>query len=540
MNHRDTETQRSRDGETGRQGDKRNPSVPLSLSSGWVMVLCFVLIIGVTPVMQLVKELCSGEPLQEFDLFKRAPTVANLRAYENEMEDNSIVAGAVRPWYQWLSTRLAGQGNGEVVIGRDGWLFYRPSLDYIIKPGSSFHRELGPLPAINAFHEALKAQGVDLILLPVPGKSTIYPEYLSGRYNMESGPPVNLYAPEVFGLLRAMGIQVLDPTDVLWKAKVERAASLSGLSDSNGETLYIPQDTHWSPRGMKLVAKSLAGVIEAGGWLTNVPRKSYGIQPVEVKRFGDLYDMLNLPEGRGGFKPLSITVEKVVDIETGEPWASDTSSPIVLLGDSYANVFSRGEMGWGEHGGLAEHLALQLGVPIDLIAINDGGPTTSRESFVRRPNALVGKKLVIWQFATRDLTNSGSEWKIVNIPKPQRDIEMVGARHAVPLLVVAAEVTKVSLVPDPGQVAYSDCVTYIKYRVIAVEQGEYQDEDLIAVFWGMKDSKLMPAARFQIGEKHRLSLDLFENHEELSHIMQADDTGDYEHTPFWVLEMSPQ
>lgn len=505
--------------------------------ASWVIASCFILVIGVAPVMQLAKELRSGESLQEFDVFKRMPTVANLRAYENEMEDNSVVATVVRPWYQWLSTHLAGQGNGEVVIGRDEWLFYRPSLDYIIKPGSSFHRKLGPLPAMIAFHEALKAQGVDLILLPVPGKSTVYPEYLSGRYNMESGPPVNLYAPEFFGLLRARGIQVLDPTDVLWEAKVEQAASLFGSADNDGETLYIPQDTHWSPRGMKLVAKSLARAIQAGGWLTDAPRKSYGVQPVEVRRFGDLYDMLNLPEGHGGFGPLSITAEKVVDMETGEPCTPDASSPIVLLGDSFSNVFSRAELGWGEHSGLAEHLALQLGVPIDVIAINDGGPTTSRESLARRPNALVGKKLVIWQFATRDLVNPESEWKIVNIPKPQREI--VGARRAAPLLVVTAEVSKVSLVPDPSQVAYSDCLTYIKYRVITVEQGEYHDQDLIAVFWGMKYSKLMPAARFQIGEKHHLSLDLFENHEELSHIMQADDTGDYEHTPFWVLEMSP-
>jgi len=72
-----------------------------------------------------------------------------------------------------------------------------------------------------------------------------------------------------------------------------------------------------------------------------------------------------------------------------------------------------------------------------------------------------------------------------------------------------------------------------------MEQGEYEDDELLAVFWGMKDSKLMPAAQFKIGEKHRLSLDLFADHEELSHIMQADDTDDYEHTPFWVLDMSP-
>jgi len=40
-------------------------------------------------------------------------------------------------------------------------------------------------------------------------------------------------------------------------------------------------------------------------------------------------------------------------------------------------------------------------------------------------------------------------------------------------------------VPDPSQVAYSECVTYIKYRVLSVDQGEYQDDELLAVFWGI-------------------------------------------------------
>jgi alginate O-acetyltransferase complex protein AlgJ len=511
-------------------------SVTAAKTLGWSMVLCFLLVIGIAPVLQLVKEIYSGEPLQEFDLFKRTPTVANLRAYENEMEDNSIIAKKARPWYQWLSTHLADQGNGKAVIGRDEWLFYRPSIDYITKSGSNFHRSSGPLPAITAFHRDLKSQGVDLILLPVPGKATIYPEYLSRRYNTELGPPVNPYAPEFFHLLREEGIQVLDPIDALWKAKTEQAANLHRSTGNGDKLLYLPQDTHWSTLGMKLVARYLARAIKAGTWLKDVPRRFYTVQPVEVKRFGDLYDMLDLPEGHSVSEPMSVTVEKVVDMEAGEPCVPDTSSPIVLLGDSFVNVFSEGEMGWGEHAGLAEHLALQLGVSIDVIAINDGGPTTTRESLARRANALVGKRLVIWQFATRDLVDPGSEWKIVNIPKPQTEVAEV--KHPSPSLVVIAEVAKVSLVPDPSQVAYTECVTYIKYRVMAVEQGQYQDEVLIAVFWGMKDSKLMPAARFQIGEKHRLSLDLFEDHEELSHIMQADDTDDYEHTPFWVLEMS--
>ena len=502
----------------------------------WVISLCFILIIGILPLSQFAKEIIFHEPIVEMGLFHGLPTAEKVRSYEKAIEDNSVVSQHARRWFQILLSRLGNQGTNKVVMGRDNWLFYRPSLDYVTKPSSSFYRKFEPLPAITAFHQTLKEQGVDLILLPIPGKSTIYPEFLSKRYDIEYGPAVNPYAEEFFQKLKDEGIHIIDPTDLLWKEKM-------ALQD---RSLYLQQDTHWSPEGMKLVANYLSDAILSGKWIEGIPKKSYKIQPVDVTRYGDLYDMLNLSEDHTCFSPKTVMVEKVIDSKTGGPCKSDANSPIVLLGDSFTNVFSKAEMGWGEYGGLAEHLAYNLGIPIDAIALNDGGATGSREQLARRAYALGGKKVVIWQFPTRDLTNPESQWKIINIPKPSK-VEVKPQKHKIieqviekpkeKNLVVMGEVILVSNVPDPSQVAYSDCLTYIKYRIILVEQGEYKDNEIIVVFWGMKKSKLMPAARFQLGEKHRLILEPFDKHKELSHFMQADDTNDYEHPPYWMLEM---
>jgi len=507
------------------------------------IVLCFILIIGAVPLTQLVKEIYFQEAILEANIFRKPPTTANIRLYEKGVEENSIVTKWVRPWFQMLLTRLGNQGNSKVVIGRDNWLFYRPGLDYITKPGTNFYRDSGPLDAITAFHQDLKTHDVHLILLPIPNKSTIYPEYLSRRYNLELGPPVNPHADEFFQKLKEKGINVVDPADILWKGK--------------NEPVYMKQDTHWSPQGMKLVADYLARVISSSDWIKDAPARHYKTQEVQVNRYGDLYDMLDLPKRYSIFKPMSMTVEKILNNETNKPFSPDENSPIILLGDSFVNIFSKSELGFGEQSGLGEHLAYNLGISLDIIAINDGGPTTTREQFARRPNALAGKKLVIWQFATRDLTNSESLWKIVKFPEPKKikssEPKMAKKLETKPALpeekpngisetkedvfIVVGEISIVSNVPDPSQVAYSECVTYIKYRVLSVEQGDYQDDDLLAVFWGMKDSKLMPAARFQPGEKHRLKLEPFEKHKELSHVMQADDTEDYEHVPLWVIDM---
>jgi hypothetical protein len=101
-------------------------------------------------------------------------------------------------------------------------------------------------------------------------------------------------------------------------------------------------------------------------------------------------------------------------------------------------------------------------------------------------------------------------------------------------LVVTAEILVPSSVPDPGSVPYKDCLTFIKYKVLSVERGEYGQAELLAVHWGMKDGKLLPAARYQAGERHRLELEPFSKRPELARIMQADDTSEYELSPYWV------
>jgi len=518
------------------------------------IIFCFIFIVAIVPIFQIGKEIYFREPIIEIDIFRGVPTNDKVRSYEKAIEDSSVIAKYARSRLQLLFTCLGGQGNKKVIIGSDGWLFYRPSFDYVTKPSSNFYGELRPFDAIVAFRQALKEQGVDLILLPVPGKSSIYPEYLSKRHKDEA---VNIYADEFFQKISDKGIKIIDPTKILYETK--KAGDT--LQD---ELLYLKQDTHWTPKGMKIVARYIADAIIAGGWVKNIPNTSYKIEQVEVNRYGDLHDMLDLPKGYNCYKPMSVKIEKVIDSKTGKPIKTDEKSPIVLIGDSFVNIYSVSEMGWGENAGLSEHLAYNLGIPIDVIAINDGGATGSREQLSRRHNALAGKKLVIWQFPTRDLTNPESQWRIANIPKPQKaekkkiempkpqkqktiEIEKDEAAMESPKsegmkeknLVVTGEVLLVSNVPDPGKVAYSDCLTYIKYRIISVEQGEYADSEIIAVFWGMKESKLMPAAKFLPGEKHRLVLDALENHQELSHFMQADDTNDYERTPYWVIDMSP-
>lgn len=111
-----------------------------------------------------------------------------------------------------------------------------------------------------------------------------------------------------------------------------------------------------------------------------------------------------------------------------------------------------------------------------------------------------------------------------------------GAKGSKAPLVVQGEVLVVSKVPEPGSVPYTECLTYVKYRVARVESGDYGRPELLVAHWGMKANKRMLAAGLKVGETRRLTLEPLSDHPELERVMQADDTAAYDLTPYWAVE----
>ncbi len=367
----------------------------------------FLCLIAIVPAAQLAVELVRGQPIQELDVFRQFPTLERLQTYERALEDNSIAAEAVRRRCQWLGLVTLRVGNEKAVIGRGDTIFYRPSLDSVIGPNfmRNPYAEGHPVPAIVAFRDALRRHGVGLVLLVVPGKETFYPEWLSGRYPVSSGPAHIPDMPAFLSEMKRNGVHVVDPTDALWRGKAKA-------------DMYLRHDTHWTPEGLDLAADEVARALPAVAGRRRLLRA----ERIQVTCSGDLYDMLQLPALPSPFRPQTVTVRRVVSEETGEPVEPNIRSPIVLLGDSFANIYSIADMGWGDHAGLGEQLALRLGQPIDIIAQNDGGVNTARATLARRPDGVAGKKVVIWQFAARDLVVSNGEWQRIEIGR-QREVQ---------------------------------------------------------------------------------------------------------------------
>src|SRR6266851_3103863 len=97
--------------------------------AGWFLGVIFAV-----PLTQAGLEIARGRGPQFCDVFIRIPTRNNLRSFERHLEDSSAFAQAIRPWFQYARFVLLRDAGEKVVLGRHGWLFYRPDLRYLVEP----------------------------------------------------------------------------------------------------------------------------------------------------------------------------------------------------------------------------------------------------------------------------------------------------------------------------------------------------------------------------------------------------------------------
>ena len=303
------------------------------------------------------------------------------------------------------------------VVGLDGWLFFAPELRHLSvgefwgERAAETSRarptaEPDPLPAILDFKRQLDAVGVDLLVVPVPPKSVVYPEKITGTVEIPIPVPRLDAAHQAFyELLRQHGIDVLDLTDEF----------LGDRFHPEG-TLYCRQDTHWSGVGCMLAGQMIAAAVRSRGWYDEVPQVEYTAQWYSASIRGDLYRELEPTETPRE----ELRLRGIVTSDQGRPRriAPEPESPVVLLGDSHNLVFHAGDDMHATGSGLADQLAFELGFPIDLIAVRGAGATPARVNLLRRaqrnPSYWDGKRLVIWCFAAREFTESDG-WDLVPI-----------------------------------------------------------------------------------------------------------------------------
>ncbi|MEO7793868.1 MAG: hypothetical protein ABIV06_03780 [Thermoanaerobaculia bacterium] len=323
---------------------------------------------------------------------------------QDRFDRDSQLAEVLRPHLQALLTRTLRFGNSQVLVGEEGWLFFRDDFEYVtgppfLAPESLARRGRGaprhpsaspdPMPAILGLAADLRGRGVGFVVVPVPTKLGIAWERFLGRRE-RSGPALsNSSHDEFLAGLHAAEVQVFDPTPVL------RAMEL------RGEKPYMRFDSHWSPAGLDRVAAELSAVLEKQFELGD--REVFKRGERAFERRADLADLLGLDPGTNPYliEPLQI---QLVDGPGERPFNSRRGpGPVLLVGDSFSRLLIRNKRKGGD-ANFAAQLAFYLQRPVQMLAENDAGAEFAlRASWLKRVGDLDQRKVVVFEVAERAL-----------------------------------------------------------------------------------------------------------------------------------------
>ncbi len=255
---------------------------------------------------------------------------------------------------------------------------------------SAAKRNQNPVRAVTAFNNELKKLGVELIVMPVPVKMSVYPPAKTDAAEIR-----RIHA-DFYAELAQKGVKVIDLAPL--------------FTENCDKGVYCKTDSHWSPAGLRLAAETAAAEVAKSKWYSAYSKSSYVSVPRKCTFQGDL--VRGLPE-----------IKETVTVNCVEKTASE-NAPVLVIGDSHTLVFSSGGDMLAENGGFAENLAEKLSLPVEVIGVRGSGATPVRINLFRKasrnPEWLKNKKVVIWVFAAREFTQSTGGWAVIPVLKNKR------------------------------------------------------------------------------------------------------------------------
>ncbi len=498
----------------------------------WLLLLCAVLAVdhsvdwrqqkddqapGSFRSLEVAKEIPEVLRVLTADSFSSSAWIAanrrlleRIRQTEEDIEEQGAVASWMRPWSQRVLL-LSGVGNEKVYPAAESWLFYRPDVDSVSGPGFLERYQLqkransveewqetpqaNPVPAIIDFQRQLAARGIQLLVVPVPVKAEILADKFSSRFS--PGQLVRNASYQLF-------LEQLHEANV-WVADV--AQWIMDYQTEYQKPSFLRSDTHWTPSTMQWVAGHIGAELNNKLTWKDSDHISTEIKMLSASNQGDIAAMLDLPQRWNPYPDESVAIERVLQTD-GSLWQVEKSAEVLVLGDSFSNIYSLDAMGWGESAGFVEHLGHSLQQPVDRIVRNDQGAFATRQilsrELARGRDRLAGKKVVVYQFATREL--AFGDWRLLPLqlkqPAPSDFLRVTAGRK----VQVRGIVQEVSAVPRPGSVPYRDHVVSIHLVDITQDDKAEAFSHAVVFMRSMTDNIWMPAARIRPGDELELTL----------------------------------
>ena len=326
-----------------------------------------------------------------------------------------LVIGASSPAQDFTTTVKAivdaAPADALSVQGSDkNWFFLRKELEHLsvgdlaTADMTKANREgTDPVPVIAKYAEELEALGVELLLVPVPAKASIYPEKLSDKVDAKTVPGMTAF----FAKLKAAGADVLDVETVLKEARTKYP----------DKQLYCATDSHWSPFAAQLIAQVVAERYKSNPAVVENALRDLIALPEETLEFhGDLLtdaQKASLPKEKLPMQRAGLAVPP--DGKSVTTLESDPQSPVLVLGDSHLQVFRKGGNMLATQAGFVDHLQTLLPLAVEEITMQAGGADGPRVEVARatakNPAFWAKKKIVIWVFTAREFTQG--KWRVI-------------------------------------------------------------------------------------------------------------------------------
>jgi alginate O-acetyltransferase complex protein AlgJ len=428
-----------------------------------------------------------------------------INRYETGLENRSFLRKPLLSSVQYLFASWLNSGNEKAFVGNDGWLFYRNGITYLTQGGflqadilkarskKEVDVQVDPRIAIIDFARQLNERNIKLILLPVPVKPMIYPEKFSTHFSLLDSPLQNASFAKFKTEMEDAGITVIDLAPVMWQAK------------KSGIETFLRTDTHWTPAMMELCAKLVAEKLNKNHQLSE-RKKLYQKVPMKVKNQGDIALMLGIEAVETLYPLQQVSINKISYDKSR--WQPSRQAEVLLLGDSFANIYSLPGMKWGDSAGLPEQLSYFMQRDIDCILRNDAGAYATRKilsrELRRNRDRLQGKKVVIWEFAVRELTLGN--WPILPMKLEQKAESDFFSLETGKSIIVEATIGEISKVPIPGSVPYKDHVMTLHLLDIKSIDGSIQNKEALVCTMSMKDNVWTEAAILRPGSRIKLKL----------------------------------
>jgi alginate O-acetyltransferase complex protein AlgJ len=273
----------------------------------WLVILLFGAILLTPFVTQVIGY--TTDSTTENRVLAPFPKISSLREIkllpkmsENYVNDRFGLRRQLVHFNSLARYRLGLSSSKDVVVGKDGWLFYTADKLMEQHTGADLFTpaELENwVKQMETDRDWLAKRGIPFYIVIAPDKNTIYPEKLPA-YPRGAVTRIDQLAAR----LRSSDLEFIDPRQELFRVKAA------------GEMVYTPGDTHWNERGAFVAYQML---------MERMQKKYPSIVPLRLDDFNIRYDV---PAGTDLTLILTLEQDIRYSVERMTPkWKSHQTAP---------------------------------------------------------------------------------------------------------------------------------------------------------------------------------------------------------------------